>query len=270
MKKCSCLICSFENPHPTATAIIIRDGQLLVAKRNESPFKGQWDFIGGYMKKNETPSQTLAREIKEELGVSSSQTFLGTVTGTTTYGGFTYPILSFVFLTELKSEKIKLNAENSKLVWVPIKKLKKIAFDSNQKILDRVKKELCFDLPAMKKLVQQLDPRAKFSEQALYQAALTGHVETIERGGKLIAMGWIFPRQTALRRQAVIEDMIVDEAYRGKGQGEKILRALIAWARKNNIEVIELTTNPARVAANNLYKKVGFKLHTTNHYLLNL
>ena len=87
---------------------------------------------------------------------------------------------------------------------------------------------------------------------------------------KLIGMGWIFPRQTLLRRQAVVEDMIVDESQRGKGLGEKILRDLIKWAKKEGIEVIELTTNPKRLAANALYKKVGFKLHETNHYLLNL
>ena len=83
-------------------------------------------------------------------------------------------------------------------------------------------------------------------------------------------MGWIFPRQTMLMCQAVVEDMIVDESQRGKGLGEKILRDLIKWAKRNGVEVIELTTNPKRLAANSLYKKVGFKLHETNHYLLNL
>jgi GNAT superfamily N-acetyltransferase len=61
--------------------------------------------------------------------------------------------------------------------------------------------------------------------------------------------------------------MIVDERYRGKGYGEKIMRKLIAWARTQNVDTIELTTNPKRVAANGLYKKVGFLLHETNHYL---
>jgi len=80
-------------------------------------------------------------------------------------------------------------------------------------------------------------------------------------------MGWIFPRQTTLRKQAVVEDMIVDNAYRGKGYGEKVLLELIEWARKEHIDTIKLTTNPSRVAANDLYKKVGFILHPTNHYL---
>lgn len=80
-------------------------------------------------------------------------------------------------------------------------------------------------------------------------------------------MGWIFPRQTASRRQAVVEDMIVDKAFRGNGIGEKILTDLLLWARDNKMDTVELTTNPRRLAANGLYQKVGFKLHSTNHYL---
>ena len=75
------------------------------------------------------------------------------------------------------------------------------------------------------------------------------------------------PRHTLLRRQAVVEDMIVDPTYRGKGYGEEILLQLLAWAKKEGMDTIELTTNPSRLAANSLYQKVGFKLHPTNHYL---
>jgi len=65
MKKCDCDLCKFENPKVSTAAVIIRDQKLLVAKRVEEPFKGKWDFMGGYMQKNETPEETLKREIKE-------------------------------------------------------------------------------------------------------------------------------------------------------------------------------------------------------------
>ena len=64
--------------------------------------------------------------------------------------------------------------------------------------------------------------------------------------------------------------MIVDDTYRGKGLGEAVLLDLINWCKSVGVEVIELTTNPKRLAANGLYQKVGFKLHETNHYLLKL
>jgi 8-oxo-dGTP pyrophosphatase MutT (NUDIX family)/predicted GNAT family N-acyltransferase len=270
MKKCECELCKFENPKLTATAIVIKDQKLLVAKRNEEPFKGDWDFLGGYMQKGESPEDALKREIKEELGTDCKVTFLGAFPGTANYKEYGFPVLSFAYLTELKGE-IKLNKkENSEVSWVPISKLKKIAFDSNMDILKFVKEKFIYDMDRVKKLVGQLDPSASVNEQSLYKAMMDGYVCKIEEKGELLGMGWIFPRQTMLRNQAVVEDMIVDESQRGKGLGEKILRNLIAWAKNEGVEVVELTTNPKRVAANSLYQKVGFKLHPTNHYLLNL
>lgn len=127
------------------------------------------------------------------------------------------------------------------------------------------------EIEEMKKLVRQLDPAAHTDENTLREASRNGYcAKEYNEDGKLIGMGWIFPRQTLLRKQAVIEDMIVDEAQRGKGLGRKILRDLIRWAREHGVEVIELVTNPKRAAANELYKSEGFALHETNHYLLKL
>lgn len=270
MKKCPCLLCHFENPKPTATAVIIKNQKLLVVKRKDPPFNNKWDFVGGYVNKNEPPPKALSREIKEELGTACTLTSIGPFTGTASYQDFAYPVINFAYLTQLHG-KIKLDKkENSHYAWKPIKSLRTIAFDSNQKILKYIKENLTFDLNQVRQLVSQLDPGANVNEQSLYQAALTGYVSQIKKGQKLIGMGWIYPRQTILRRQAVIEDMIVDEKYRGQGLGKKIILDLIKWAKKQGIEVVELTTNPKRIAANHLYQKVGFKIHPTNHYLLNL
>lgn len=268
--KCDCLLCSFENPKLTATAIIIRDNKLLVLKRNEEPFRGEWDFMGGYVNKGETPEQTLRREIKEELGTQVREaTLIGAFPGTASYKEYEFPVLSFAYLTELEGE-IVLNDENSAYAWVPMTELATIAFDSNQKILGHVKDKFIYDLARVRELVSQLDSTAQVNEQSLYKAMLDGCVSTVYENGQLVGMGWIFPRQTMLRHQAVVEDMIVDPAQRGKGLGEKILLDLIRWAKEKGVEVIELTTNPKRVAANALYQKVGFKLHPTNHYLLDM
>lgn len=270
MKKCDCLLCRFNNPKPSTAGIILRDGKLLVAKRVHDPFKGEWDFLGGYVGQDETPEEAHKREIKEELGVDCEVTLIGSFTGTAQYKDFEYPVLNFAYLTELKGE-LKLNKkENSELKWVPLKDLKTIAYDSNQKILKFLQNKFSYDLNNVRKLISQLDPSAVVNEQSLYKSILDGYISKIEKDGEIIGMGWIFPRQTSFRRQAVVEDMIVDEKYRGQGLGEKILLDLIDWAKKQGVEVIELITNPKRVAANSLYQKVGFKLHPTNHYLLKL
>lgn len=240
-KKCDCPLCKFENPKPTATAIIIKDQKLLVGKRNlkGEPFFGKWDFIGGYLQKGEVPEQTLRREIKEELGVKCHLTYLGSFAGKSRFKEYQFPVTTFAYLAEIEG-KIKLDKkENSEIAWVSLDKLKTIAFDSNQKILKFLKSKFVYDLKRLKKLITQLDPAATVNEQSLYRAILNGYVSIIEKNGKIIGMGWIFPRQTLLRKQAVVEDMIVDEKYRGQGLGEKVLLDLIAWAKKQNVEVIE-------------------------------
>ena len=153
MKKCDCDLCKFENPKLTSTAVIIRDQKFLVAKRNQEPFKGEWDFIGGYIQKNESSEEGLKRELKEELGVDCELTFLRSFTGTDTYNNFQYPVLTFVYLTEIKGE-IKLDTtENSEVEWIPISELDKVAFDSGMEILKFVKEKFTFDLEKVRKLV---------------------------------------------------------------------------------------------------------------------
>lgn len=270
MKKCDCDLCKFENPKFSTAAIIIKDQKLLVAKRKEEPFKGMWDFMGGYAQKGETPDGAHKREIKEELGVDSEVTIIKGFPGTASYKDYEFPVVNFAYLTELKGDPVLNKDENSEIAWVPISELKEVAFDSGNDILKFVKGKFTVNWKDVVELVRQLDSTAEVKEQSFYKAVLTGYVAKVEEKGRLLGMGWAFPRQTILRYQAIVEDMIVDESQRGKGLGERILLDLIKQGKKDGVEVFELTTNPKRIAANGLYQKVGFRLHPTNHYLLDL
>ena len=264
-----CELCKFNNPKGSVTAVIIRDGKLLLLKRNEEPFKGMWDLPGGYMEENELPEETLRRELKEELGVEECElTRIGEFPGTATWKDKKFAVISFAYLADFE-ENVQLNGENSEHILKKIDEINvnDIAFDSNAEIVKKIKRDFNFDLEGVRKLIKQLDSTAVVKEQSLYRAVLNGFISKKYDGDKLIGFGWIFPRQTALRRQAVVEDMIIDEAYRGKGLGAAILEDLIKWAKNQGVEVIELMTNPKRIAANELYKKYGFILHPTNHYL---
>ena len=265
--KNNCELCGFNNPKGTATGIIIKEGKVLVFKRKEEPFKGDWDFPGGYMDAGETPEQTMKREIKEELGVDCDTTFIGWFPGNGFWQGKKFAVLSHVFLVEPKGV-LKLNKkENSMMKFVPVNELKDVAFDSNKNITKFVKNNFLVDFPRLLELVRQLDASAKVNENNFYKAVLDGYISKKFVKGKLVGIGWIFSRRTLLRKQAVIEDVVVDEKERGKGFGKEITLDLMRWAKATGVEVIELTSGSHRIAANELYKKVGFKLHPTNHYL---
>lgn len=274
MHKTDCELCGFNNPKGSATAIIIRDNKVLMLRRNEEPFRGMWDLPGGYMSGNETPQQSVVREVREELGIEPLDVLrIAELPGKAFWKDKEFPIVSHFFLIDIGDREVKLNGENSEWNWVPIKELDAncVAFDSNCSFVRQyLKMRFLFDLPRIRQLIQQLDSSAELREQMLYRAVLCGYVAQQFDGDKLVGMGWIYPRNTMLRHQAVVEDMIVDNDYRGKKLGEKILVDLLGWAKKQGVEVVELTSGWHRQAAHGLYKKNGFKLHDTAHMLLRL
>ncbi|RQO65998.1 streptothricin acetyltransferase [Pedobacter sp. KBW06] len=72
--------------------------------------------------------------------------------------------------------------------------------------------------------------------------------------------------QSPTGKKAWIEDVAVDEFFRGQSIGENLITFAIQFARRHNVDVLNLTSSPARVAANNLYKKAGFQPKETNVY----
>ncbi len=66
--------------------------------------------------------------------------------------------------------------------------------------------------------------------------------------------------------RAWIEDVVVDEAARGKGIGEALTQAALARAAELGARTVDLTSRPSREAANRLYQRVGFKLRESNLY----
>ncbi len=90
-----------------------------------------------------------------------------------------------------------------------------------------------------------------------------------EQGEVLGAMTLVvFRIPTGVR--AWIEDVVVDEAARGRGVGEALNRVAIQRARDAGARTVDLTSRPSREAANRLYGRLGFKLRDTNVYRLDL
>jgi ribosomal protein S18 acetylase RimI-like enzyme len=69
---------------------------------------------------------------------------------------------------------------------------------------------------------------------------------------------------------ARIEDVVVDEKWRGKGIGKKMMEHAIQYLQKNGITKIELTSHHSRIAANQLYQSLGFRQIETNVYRMYL
>jgi ribosomal protein S18 acetylase RimI-like enzyme len=67
-------------------------------------------------------------------------------------------------------------------------------------------------------------------------------------------------------RRAIIEDVVVDEAARGRGVGEALTLAALDRAQAAGVGTVDLTSRPSRESANRLYQRLGFELRETNVY----
>lgn len=69
---------------------------------------------------------------------------------------------------------------------------------------------------------------------------------------------------------AFIEEFTVDEHFRGRKIGSRLIEQLIREAKVRKAKHISTYTNPARLAANAVYQKFGFFKKETNFYRINL
>jgi ribosomal protein S18 acetylase RimI-like enzyme len=74
----------------------------------------------------------------------------------------------------------------------------------------------------------------------------------------------IFRIPTALR--AWIEDVVVDDAVRGRGIGEALTQAAVRLAKARGAKTVDLTSRQSRKAAHRLYEKSGFHVRDTSVY----
>jgi ribosomal protein S18 acetylase RimI-like enzyme len=89
-------------------------------------------------------------------------------------------------------------------------------------------------------------------------------------GERIVGMASLYILQKFGKRIAHVEDVVVDDEYRGRGLGKSLMEAVIASARENDVSTLNLTSRPAREAANALYQKLGFEKNETNAYRMKL
>ena len=124
------------------------------------------------------------------------------------------------------------------------------------------------DLVELDLLMHELSA-SSFCNEELLRAALEDanvHVYVIREGGHIVATGTLCLKHTLEFAIADIESVVVNSLCRGRGYGRELVRHMIDVAKAMKVHHIQLTSNPARVAANRLYQEMGFERYETNCY----
>jgi 8-oxo-dGTP pyrophosphatase MutT (NUDIX family) len=94
--------------------ICIKEGKILLVKRNCEPFKGFWHVVGGQVQDKETSKEALKREFLEETCLNVK---IGAVLGRRIEQTFDRLKIIEVLNVDFFEGKVKLNYENTEFAW---------------------------------------------------------------------------------------------------------------------------------------------------------
>lgn len=122
---------------------------------------------------------------------------------------------------------------------------------------------------AFGRLIPQLSSSSPPPDAAALQAIIDHDACTllVARDGDTVVGSLtlvVFPIPTGTR--AWIEDVVVDDAARGRGVGAQLNRVAVEIATGLGARTVDLTSRPSRAAANRLYARLGFQQRDTNVY----
>ena len=143
---------------------------------------------------------------------------------------------------------------------------------SGIKVFEVIEVKECYVEAVNRLLVQLSSSPVQFTNDSL--AAIvessSSHLFFAECDGSVVGMLTVGEYLAPTGRKLWIEDVVVDEAMRGRSLGRMLVEHAIAFSKECGRGTLMLTSRPSRVAANNLYRSCGFEPKETNMYRLPL
>ncbi|ASI13743.1 GNAT family N-acetyltransferase [Candidatus Mancarchaeum acidiphilum] len=128
----------------------------------------------------------------------------------------------------------------------------KEATDSDEKGLTRL----------YRKLYEGDEDQDFFKSKAIPSYFKSGSKVFIARSGNdTIGFVWaIYYEHIKSKGIGIIEELYVDDGYRGRGIGKELVSKAIDYLKKKKVLVVIVTTDPQMEDAQKFYKAVGFKV----------
>jgi 8-oxo-dGTP diphosphatase len=135
----ACGFVAYANPAPTACALCVDDGRLLLVRRAGDVYRGYWDLPGGFVDEHEHPLDCLVRELREETGLEvEPEAFLGVWTDRYSEDDSGPGTLNLYWRARVVGGEARAADDVSELCWFPLDALpprEEIAFRNVAEVL---------------------------------------------------------------------------------------------------------------------------------------
>lgn len=119
-------------------------------------------------------------------------------------------------------------------------------------------------------LMHELAPTIAVTGEMLEQAAEapgTHLFAAVGDDGRILGCASLCVFDSPTGRKASVEDVVVSSRARRQGIGRALMDHIIGYALRELAPIdLHLTSRPERVAANEMYKRIGFEKRVTNVY----
>lgn len=122
---------------------------------------------------------------------------------------------------------------------------------------------------AMQRFLDQLTSSPMTLTETVFRQLLesdNSHLFFLLKDGQIAGMLTVGIYYSPTGGKAWIEDVVVDESFRGQGLSKLLVAHAIEFVKRKQVPSLMLTSNPKRVAANKLYQTMGFGRKETNVY----
>lgn len=131
-----CGFVHYGNPAPTVQAWIESEGRFLALRRDQDPYRGQWNMPGGFVEAGEGGEQAIRREVREETGLEIEiEGVIGIFASSYGEGEEALPIFDVAYRCRLVGGRLDVSAESSEAAWFPLDEFPRPAFAGEREAL---------------------------------------------------------------------------------------------------------------------------------------
>ena len=221
----SCRVFFYDNPLPVVSCILMKEREVLLVKRGNSPYKGKWCLPSGFAETGESIQSAALRELEEETGLLGKIT--GLVDADSTKNSFYGDLIFHTFEVEQTGGILEAGDDAVEVKYFPIHETPVLAFKSNTEAINtfiKAKSEFWAIIDSFSLSVSSSDiveHQPNFLSDIL--------VEVIEKNAELISDHWV--KDVIINKSTPSYNLLPPEELSLRFNDD--IRQYIKWLRGN-------------------------------------